>query len=301
MLLMCSVLVFCTAVRSALPADVAIISSSDILPYTTCREGIQEYLAEYTITATTINEDISKGREALEDIKREKPKVVIAIGPQAAFALAQEPALGNSRLFCMILNPQRVLAKAGLFSGVSLNIPPDMQMRTIKQAFANRKRVGIFYSKDPNQEIVDALTRAATAYDLVVVPLPIGSAQEIPGLLSSRETPFDVLLIIPDEKLGSTKIVEYLIKESLRRNLPVVGYNSWFAKNGAVLSFIIDYRGIGRQTGAIARRMLNGSLLDTVTVVPPEHVKISIDVKTAEKIGVAVSPDILKQADEVQR
>ena len=62
--------------------------------------------------------------------------------------------------------------------------------------------------------------------------------------------------MIPDEQINSQKIVEYLIKESLRRKTPVVGYNSWFAKNGAILSFIIDYRDVGVQAGTMAMKLL---------------------------------------------
>lgn len=291
----------CAAVRSAMAVDVAIVSSSDILPYTTCRDAIQEQLADVSLFTATIGDDIARGREVLDDVKRQEPKVVIAIGPQAAFLLSQEQTLAGRRLFCMVLNPHRLLGTVGLFPGVSLNIPPDLQIRTIKQAFPDRKRIGVFYSRDLNQETVDSLNREARALGLVLVTMPIGSAQEISGLLSSRETVFDVLLIIPDEKLGSTKVVEYIIKQSLRRNLPVVGYNSWFAKNGAVLSFFIDYKGIGRQTATLARRILNGTALETNAIMPPESVKISIDVKTAEKIAVTLSPEVIKSADEVQR
>ena len=85
--------------------------------------------------------------------------MTIAVGPQAAFALAQEQTPGI-RLFCMVLNPQRLLSATGMLPGVSLNIAPDFQMRTIRQAFPERKRVGIFYSAASNQETVTALRAA---------------------------------------------------------------------------------------------------------------------------------------------
>ncbi|MCX8043855.1 MAG: hypothetical protein N3B18_07000 [Desulfobacterota bacterium] len=294
------VVAYCAAACSAFSADVAIISSSDILPYQTCREGIQEQLADLSIVTVTLGEDIGKAQEVLGEVKRHHPKVLIAIGPQAAFMVAQEQAPSSTKLFCMVLNPQRVLAKAGLFPGISLNIPPALQITTIKQSFPARRRIGVFYTKMINQETIDALSREATVHGCTLVGMPIASAQDIPGMLTAREPAFDVLLIIPDEALGSTKIVEYVIKEALRRSIPVVGYNSWFAKNGAVLSFVIDYKAIGKQTAACARRLLSGAALDGM-IMPPERVQIVIDLKTAEKIGVAVSPDMLNRADEVQR
>jgi putative ABC transport system substrate-binding protein len=285
---------------SALSADVAVMVSSDIIPYNTCLEGIKEKLTDYYLSTVTLGEDVDKGRELLQDISRKKPKAVIAIGPQAAFVLSQEQVTGY-RFFCMILNPQRLLNKGALFPGVSLNIPPEFQMQTIRLAFSDRKRIGAFFSRELNQATVDALAAAARKLDLIFVPLPIASAQEIPALFAAKESELDVLLIIPDDQLGSTKIVEYLIKETLRKRIPVVGYNSWFAKNGAVLSYIVDYKGIGMQTGRIVQRMLAGEPAGTDVIVPPEKITISLDMKTAEKIQVKLSPAIIKQADEVLR
>jgi len=283
-----------------LSADVAVLVSSDIIPYNACLDGIKEKLIDYDLDTFTLGEDVEKGRELLQDISRKNPKVIIAIGPQAAFILSQEQVPCH-RFFCMILNPQRVLNKAEMFPGVSLNIPPEFQIQTIKLAFPDRKRVAVFFSRELNQAAVDALAAAAGKLELALVPLPIASAQEIPALLTAKEAEFDVLLIIPDDHLGSTKIVEYLIKETLRKKVPVVGYNSWFAKNGAVLSYIIDYKGIGIQTGTIVQGMLAGGIAGTAGFIPPERIKISLDVKTAEKIKVTLSPAIIKQADEVLR
>jgi len=289
--------VFCSR---ALSADVAVMVSSDIIPYNACLEGIKEKLIDHDLDTVTIGDDVEKGRELLQDVSRKNPKVIIAIGPQAAFILSQEQ-IPCHRFFCMILNPQRVLNKAGVFPGVSLNISPEFQVQTIKLAFPDRKRIGTFFSREINQATVDALAGAARRLELALVPLPIASAQEIPALLNAKEAEFDVLLIIPDDQLGSTKIVEYIIKETLRKKIPVVGYNSWFAKNGAVLSYIIDYKGVGIQTGGIVQGMLAGGTVGSGLIIPPERIKISLDVKTAEKIKVTLSPAIIKQADEVLR
>ena len=108
-----------------------------------------------------------------------------------------------------------------------------------------------------------------------------------------------MLLVIPDVKLKSTKIVEYIIKETLRKKIPLVGYNSWFAKNGAILSFIINKRDIGIQTGEIAKNMLEGNEPINLQIQPPAKVSISINLKTAKKLGVEISQTIISQADEV--
>lgn len=278
--------------------DVFIVSSNDIIPYDTCIDGIKESLSGYELQKITIKEDVEEGSEALQNIKKKNPKLIIAVGPQAAFVLSKEksPPL---RLFCMILNPVKLLGQSGLFPGISLNIPPQFQLQKIKAAFPERKKIGIFFNKESNQSIMDSFHEEAKKLDLVIASFPVSSANDIPSILSSKDFAIDVLLIIPDDQVGSTKIVEYLIKESLRRRIPVTGYNSWFAKNGAVLSFIVDYKNMGLQTGNTAKIMLSAGASHAAGVLPPEKVKITVDVKTAEKLGVKLSSSIIKQADEV--
>jgi putative ABC transport system substrate-binding protein len=136
---------------------------------------------------------------------------------------------------------------------------------------------------------------------MFIIAFPITSASEIPAIINSKEFSIDILLIIPDNTLGSTKIVEYVIKESLRRKIPVVGYNSWFAKNGALLSFIIDYRDMGIQTGEIAKRILLQSPAEGIGISAPEKIKISVNLKIAKKLDIKISSAIVQQSYEVTR
>jgi ABC-type uncharacterized transport system substrate-binding protein len=78
-----------------------------------------------------------------------------------------------------------------------------------------------------------------------------------------------------------------------------VGYNSWFAKNGAVLAFAVDYKGVGQQVASLARTLLAGGAMEAAVFAPPAKLKISIDAKTAEKLGVQLAPASIQQADEV--
>ena len=161
----------------------------------------------------------------------------------------------------MVLNPQKVIPREKRYSGVSLNIPVSYQLKQIKSAFPERKRIGVFFSLPENKQVVESLQQEAVALGVGIVGFPIATAGDILPAIASKNFTIDVLLMVPDEKINSQKIVEYIIKESLRRKIPVVGYNSWFAKNGAILSFLIDYRDVGLQAGAMAAQMLKAGTI----------------------------------------
>lgn len=281
-----------------LATDVAIVSSSDIIPYTTCIDGIKDALSAFALQTTVLPEDTEEALEALKEIKDKNPRVMIAVGPQAAFAMTKEKG-SPKRLFCMILNPDKLFGQAGAFPGVSLNISPAFQMQKIRETLPGRARIGVFYTREANQSAIDTLAAEAKKNALTLMPFPVTSAGQISTTLASKDFAVDALLIIPDEMLGSTKIVEYIIKEALRRKIPVIGYNSWFAKNGAVLAFAVDYKGVGQQVADLARALLAGGTQEAAVFAPPAKIKISIDAKTAEKLDVQLAPASIQQADEV--
>ncbi len=288
----------CLSSSLAHATDIFILSSSDIIPFSRCIEGIKETMSEHSFQLFNIEEDLEKGRDVLSEIRKKNPKLVIAVGPQAAYLLSQEQD-SLPRLFCMVLNPLKLLGQNRIYPGISLNIPPEFQLETIKDAFPDRKRLGVFFSKKSNQSVIDVFNEKAKKNNRVLIPFQILSPNDIPSIINSKDFSIDVLLMIPDSRIKSTKIVEYIIKESLRRKIPVVGYNSWFAQNGALLSFVIDYRKAGMQTGITGKRIISGDYPGKPGILPPEKIKISIDLKTAKKLGVKISPGIIQKADEV--
>lgn len=295
-----TLLISLTILGAGTAQEVFVIKTSDIIPYNICIEGLQERLSAHTIQIANMEGDLEKGRDQLNAVKDKKDvQVIIAVGPQAAFILA-EFTHKAAKLFCMVLNPEKVIPAEKRYPGVSINIPGGYQLHHIKRAFPDRKRIGVFFTLPDNKPVVESLQHEASLLGLDIVGFPITAAADIfPAIASKNFTP-DVLLMVPDEKINSQKIVEYIIKEALRRKIPVIGYNSWFAKNGAIMSFIIDYRAVGVQTGAIAEQLLKNAGADARQhVESPAHIRVSIDVKTAEKLGIKISPDSIQQAHEV--
>lgn len=288
-------LMLCLCSR-AFAADIYILSSSDIIPYNTCIDGIKDALPEFSINVLDMEEDLDKGRQMLADIQQKNPKLVIAVGPRAAYLLKD---VKTPKIFCMVLNPMKILGQNSIYTGISLNIPEAFQIEAISKAFPGEKTVGVFYSSKSNMQTLSALEKEAGSRHIAINPLKISSTSDIPKTINSKSFSIDILLIIPDSMLKSKKIVEYIIKESLMRKIPVVGYNSWFSKNGAIISFVIDYREVGRQTALTGKTIISGTEKSQPEIMPPEKIKIFIDLKIAEKIGVLISPNIIKMADKV--
>ncbi len=159
----------------------------------------------------------------------------------------------------MVKNPEKLFGSGKAYHGVSLDIPIELQLEQIKATFPKRKRIGVFFSRENNQQTINELFPKARGLQLDLVAVPITSTKEIPDSLKSLQADIDILWIIPDRVIGSEKILKYIIKSMIIKKIPVVGFNEWFAQNGAILSFSLDYEAIGKQTAILAQRVLGGT------------------------------------------
>ena len=279
-------------------SEIIIIKSSDIIPYQKATEGFKKKLSPATFQEYSIDEDIAQGKSILARAVKRGGDLILAVGPEAAYLVGTE-ASSISKVFTMVLNPERLLDTTLLYHGVSLNLPVSLQLERIKSAFPERKRIGVLYTQELNQNTVDSISDKALAYGLRIVSFPVASQKEISKVLNAPQLDIDILWIIPDRTIGSEKILKYLIKKMLRKKIPVVGFNEWFAKNGAILSFSLEYQEIGKQTADLARELLLTGPSLAPFIHEPSKVRTIVNMKVAGKLGIAISVDLIKDASEV--
>jgi len=280
-------------------SEVIIIKSSDIIPYQKAVEGFKQSFPNGTYSEYSIEEDFrDTGKSIVARAVKKGGDLIVAVGPQAAYLMNTDSS-SIPKVFTMVLDPEKFLGNEGLYPGVSLNIPLGFQLEQIRSGFPARKRVGVFYTQEQNQKKLDAILPRARDLGLSVMSIPIVSPKEIPELLKSLQSAIDILWVIPDRTIGSEKILKYLLKSVLIKNIPVVGFNEWFAENGAILSFDIDYEAIGRQTGELAQKLLQPGNPPTATLQEPQQVRTIINLKVAQKLSVTVAEELMVQASEV--
>lgn len=280
-------------------SEVIIIKSSDIIPYQKAIEGFKQGFPDGTYTEYSIEEDFrDTGKSIVARAVKKGGDLIVAVGPQAAYLMNTDSS-SIPKVFTMVLDPEKFLGNERSYPGVSLNIPLGFQLEQIRTGFPARKRVGVFYTQEQNQKTLDAILPRARALGLSVMGIPIVSPKEIPELLKSLQSAVDILWVIPDRTIGSEKILKYLLKNVLIKNIPVVGFNEWFAENGAILSFSIDYEAIGRQTGELAQQLLQPGKSPTADLQEPQQVRTIINLKVAQKLSVTVAEELMVQASEV--
>jgi putative tryptophan/tyrosine transport system substrate-binding protein len=108
----------------------------------------------------------------------------------------------------------------------------------------------------------------------------------------------DAIYILPDSQVVAR--VNDFIAAALARKIPLTAPNAPHAKSGALLSYGFDFVAAGRQAARQADQMLKGVKAADLPVETAEFF-LSINVATADAIGLGISDDLLQQADTIYR
>ena len=267
----------------------AVLVSRNIRPYIEAVEGMNSVLSEAVnakIQVFRLEKFKDKMRAVLiRRLVEEKFDLFVAVGPEAAgFAWEETGSERAVRLYSMVLNPQKVSGRTETACGIPLNIPAQRQLNMIALGLPAIERIGLLYDPRYNSEFFRKAAAEASFLGLKIVPLQVLSKKDIPVILKQHWKDMDALWLIPDQTVISESIIQYIIREALFENTPVIGYNRFFYESGAALAFVFDYEEIGRQTGRLAVNMLNGKACGRE--VPVFHVWLNL--RVIDKLGISV-------------
>ena len=86
---------------------------------------------------------------------------------------------------------------------------------------------------------------------------------------------------------------------ALKQRLPVVSPNARVASDGGLLSFGTDLIALQRRAAGYVDKVLKGVKPADLPVERPSTFKLSVNVKTAKALGLAIPQSLLLRADEV--
>ena len=245
--------------------QITLVVSKNIRPYVEAVDGFRDRIetsVDAKVEVIMLDRYADKARiDLAEGISEENTTdLLVAIGPEAAsFAWKEFNQSGLLKMYSIILNPEKVIGNLESVTGISLNIPPVEQLKMISKGFATVRRIGIFFDPANNSDFFAAASTAELEMDIDLVPLSVSSKKDIPFLLQECWDSIDVIWLIPDRTVISESITQYIIKQAVLNQIPVIGYNQFFYSSGAAMAFVFDYTDLGRQTAELAEKILRQS------------------------------------------
>ena len=90
-----------------------------------------------------------------------------------------------------------------------------------------------------------------------------------------------------------------LVALAARYAIPTSYHRREFAEAGGLISYGPDYRDVYRQLGVYTARILSGAKPSDLPVIQADKFELVVNLRTARKLGVAISRDFLARVDEV--
>ena len=285
-------------------ASVVVMKSANVGPYEEALHGFKATLRHRVVAELDLEGDVERGRKFIADVQgRMKPDLVFALGPWALQAVVGHA--GNVPVvYAMVLNPPSIVgAETKNVTGASMNVPVEQSIRLFKQLGPKIRRIGVVFSPAKTGYLVRRATAVATEEGLQLVAKEIRTVKDaIPALDGVLEEGVDALWIVPDEVVLGPGVVQQMLLVSYRKKIPLVGLSEAHAQQGALLALsFASSEDIGRQAGELATSIVQGKAPGEIPYTVARQLKLIVNLKAAQKLGVDVPKSLLDKATTVIR
>ncbi|WOC33118.1 MULTISPECIES: ABC transporter substrate-binding protein [Caproicibacterium] len=188
----------------------------------------------------------------------------------------------------------------GNVTGTSDKTPVEEQIKLIKQVVPKATTIGIMYcSSETNSKLqADWAKAACEANGLKYQEFTVSAANEIQQVAQSMVGKVQAVYIPTDNMLATgMKVVTGVTTQA---KLPVFVGESGMVENGGLLTVGINYEELGKQTGAMAAKILKGEAKPAD--MPIEYQKqydVSYNSAVAKQLGVTLPESITEKGKDV--
>lgn len=270
-------------------------------------KGLQTGLAE---VAPAIKVEVVKDLPNIEELgkvakrfEKEKSGMVILRSNGAKWLAKNPPSIPTFIGGCN--NPEQLgvvknmAAPEGKVTGVTYYLPVKTQFEVFKTILPKMKSVLLLLEKGHPGSLIDqASTKAACKqFGIAYAEAVVSSKDEALAAAKSAQGKYSAIII------GNQALLLDLSKEIVAAagKVPVLAYSNRPVKNGALGGFVADDNKLGYLLAkSVAAVLLNGKAVKDVPVKVDPDPKLSINVTTAEKLGISVPYDILESANRIK-
>src|SRR5574337_1632699 len=284
-------------------AKIIALKSADVDVYNEALEGFKSAAQGSTIIEYDMEGDLQKGKKVLTRLKSDpRPDLILAIGIWALQIVVEE-IQDIPVVFAMVLNPTTVIGpEARNITGASMNVPIGQQLALLKKVSPQIRRIGVIYDPSKTGFLVRQAERLTKDLGLRLVTKAITSPKDSFAALDAIQDEIDALWILPDLTVLTSESVQYMLLFSFRHKIPVLGLSENQVRMGALLGLSFESGwDIGSQAAELASGILSGRSVGEIPFTTARKVRLTVNLKSAGKLGVHIPKEILDRADAVIR
>ncbi|HVT87690.1 MAG TPA: ABC transporter substrate-binding protein [Tepidisphaeraceae bacterium] len=182
-------------------------------------------------------------------------------------------------------------------TGTSDAWPYEDQIKLIRELVPNAKRLGVLYNpgEAASKYGIERIRELAPKNGFEVVEAPANSTGEVYGAAAAIADKVDVLFLSSDNTVIAG--VAGAVKVAVDRKIPLFVGDSGTVEKGGIGAVSVGYKQLGRDTGDLTIKTLNGER--NLPVVVASGAELYLNTAAAERMGVKIPDTVLKRATKI--
>lgn len=287
------------------------VKSRDIAFYDSAVDGFMTELRSQgydaprlSVQTIALNGDEKKDKQSIHDHVI-GANLIYAVGTDAAVAVFDDHPQ-SPILFTMVVDPVQLHLvnsldiPGGSATGTTLVVNSGKQLDALTQIDPAVHKVGVIYTDGDATSLAFLASAQQDAARLNVKIISSPSGEHSKDALEQLAKQVDAFWMILDPASAGPDAMKDTFAVATEHHLPVLGVSSGSVRAGALLALSADVTDLGKVTAQMAAPLLEGtSVPGQMQVRGPRQTTLSINLVTAQSLGLKVPNSILHLADEV--
>jgi putative tryptophan/tyrosine transport system substrate-binding protein len=250
--------------------------------------------------------DPGRLKALVDQLREQRPSVIIAITPPAAIAL-KEAKLRIPVVFATVADPvglgivESFSHPGGDFTGVAYAEAEigGKQLELLVDAIAGMTRAAVLWSASTNNAArLENIRKSASTHGIEIFSRQLRGAEDLASAFdeATRAEARAAVFMTDNALFGQRKRVAEL---ALTHGLPTIHSFRLEVQDGGLMSYGPSDDEILRRAAALADRILRGARPSELPVENPTKFELVINLKTAKALSLTIPPALLALANEV--
>lgn len=191
-------------------------------------------------------------------------------------------------------------SSVGNVTGTSDKLAIDAQLQMIRDFMPEATDIGILYSTGEANSVsaIAEYKELAGNYGFNIVESGVSQAADIPLAANDLVSKVDCITNLTDNTIVTN--LPTVLDAANTAGIPVFGSEIEQVKNGCVAAEGLDYVALGKQTGEIAARILNGEDASTIPYETITEYQLYINSEALASLGIEVPAELADSAIEAE-
>jgi putative ABC transport system substrate-binding protein len=307
---------FMAAAHADSMKKVSIVTMVDTPQLLEVRDGVLEGLKDHgyvdgqnlKVDFKSAQGNFGTAQQIVRQFVGDRPDVIVTITTptsQAAVAATKDIPI----VFSTVTDPLKaklvttVKHPGGNATGISDLVPTEAQLDVVKEIVPKLKTLGLVYDPSlPNAvSTVESIKAVAPKMGFTTVEAPAMGLNNVPSAGQSLVGKADAIFVPNDTTVYAA--FEALVKVCQDAKVPLFTAERRSVQRGAIATVGFNFKQIGVRTAGMVDKVLKGTKPGDIDVEfmdqVPGALALYINKASAEKMGVTISPDLLKKAAQV--